>query len=329
MDDLISIIVPFYNVEGYLKKCLDSLLEQTYKTFELILIDDGSTDNSGIICDDYAIRDHRIKVIHQQNKGVGNARNVAIGIAKGKFITFVDSDDWVTNNMLSEMYLSLKDSNADIVVAGHYVVNLDNSIEKKISFDAPILLGHIEATSLILEDKKIFSFSWDKMYKRELFDDLTYTENSLFEDISTTYKLFYKANNIIILNKAFYYYIKRESSSCLNPDLSVELKRKIDTFQAFYERYLFVLSHSEFSHMLHICLKQAFKHGRELLHYTIRYKINKNSTSFYVVLQEVSLMDLNENLLLNKTDKLEHKIMRVSTWVYVFLLRIYYTLHKK
>jgi glycosyltransferase involved in cell wall biosynthesis len=328
MEELISIIVPVFNLEESVQKCLDSIVIQTYSNTELILIDDGSTDKSGMICDEYALRDNRIKVIHQKNQGTGHSRNVGLAIAKGIYIAFVDCDDWIEINMLSEMYLWLKNNNADIVVAGHHNVYLDNSIKTIITVDEPIILNQIESTSLILEDKKIFSFPWDKLYKRELFEGISYPENLVFEDISTTFKLFYKANKVILLNKAYYYYFQRESSASLNQEFSHAIKRKIDHYYAFYERYQFVSSHPEFGHIFSECQKKAFKFGRFLIHFIVKMKLNKNSTRFYNTLNELSFMDIKENFLLKKIEKAEHKIMRFSTGIYIFLLHTYYSLNR-
>jgi glycosyltransferase involved in cell wall biosynthesis len=328
MEELISVIVPVYNLEESIQKCFDSIIMQTYEKFELILIDDGSTDKSGMICDEYAFRDNRVKVIHQKNQGTGHSRNVALGIAKGKYIAFVDCDDWIDSNMLSEMHSWLKNNDADIVVAGHHNVYLDNSIKTIITVDEPIFLNQIEATSLILEDKKIFSFPWDKLYKRELFEGISYPENLVFEDISTTFKLFYKADKVILLNKAYYYYYQRESSASLNQEFSHAIKRKIDHYFAFYERYQFVSTHSEFGHIFHECQKKAFKFGQYLVHFIIKMNLNKNSTRFYKTLTELSFMDINNNILLKKIEKAEHKIMRFSTGIYIFLLHTYYSLYR-
>lgn len=129
MNDLISIIVPVYNVEKYLNKCIDSIINQTYKNIEIILVDDGSTDNSGKICDEYLLRDSRIKVIHKNNGGLSSARNEGINISSGEYIGFVDSDDWVEPNMYEEMYKKILYSNADIVDCGYWKEYENKSIK--------------------------------------------------------------------------------------------------------------------------------------------------------------------------------------------------------
>ena len=114
----ISVIVPVYNVEKYLRKCIESILNQTFREFELILVDDGSTDSSGKICDEYALKDSRIKVIHKENGGASSARNAGLDVAKGEYIGFVDSDDWIEMDMYGELYRLIKENNTDISVCG-------------------------------------------------------------------------------------------------------------------------------------------------------------------------------------------------------------------
>lgn len=324
MEKIISVIVPVYNVEDYLPKCLDSILNQTFVDFELILVDDGSTDVSGKICDEYAQLDERIKVIHQKNGGLSNARNSAVAIAKGKYYSFIDSDDWVDEHMLFEMYTQAVLNEADIVIAGHFIVNLDTSIKENIKVKAQRILNRIEATSLILEDKEIHSFAWDKLYRRELFEGIQYPENRVFEDTATTYKLFNRAIRLVQMDKAYYYYLRRESSICLTPEFSKVLKRKLDNYLAFQERYEFTLSNQEYVHMIDICQEKVFEHGQQFLHYIVKNKLNKRDYPYFEILSKLSSIDLSGNDLISKKKKLEHKVMRISFGMYSRFLHWFY-----
>lgn len=328
MEKIISVIVPVYNVEDYLPKCLDSILNQTFVDFELILVDDGSTDVSGKICDEYAQLDERIKVIHQKNGGLSNARNSAVAIAKGKYYSFIDSDDWVDEHMLFEMYTQAVLNEADIVIAGHFIVNLDTSIKENIKVKAQRILNRIEATSLILEDKEIHSFAWDKLYRRELFEGIQYPENRVFEDTATTYKLFNRAIRLVQMDKAYYYYLRRESSICLTPEFSKVLKRKLDNYLAFQERYEFTLSNQEYAHMIDICQEKAFTQGQQLLHFIVKNKINKNDYHFTNIFNSLATMDLTNNQFLSMPIKIEHFVMKFSHKMYLIFLQLYYLLHK-
>ena len=211
MKELISIIVPVYNVEKYLERCVESIIGQTYKNIEIILVDDGSKDNSGKICDDFMKKDNRIKVIHKENGGLSDARNAGIEIAKGEYIGFVDSDDYIEKDMFETLYNLCKENDAEISMVSYYeyyngkliAVRKNEKIEK---FDK------IGAIKELLIDKKIQSYAWNKLFKRELSENIQFPTNKNFEDIATTLKLFEKANNFALLEEPKYFYLRRDDS---------------------------------------------------------------------------------------------------------------------
>lgn len=211
----LSIIVPVYNVEKYLSKCIDSILNQTFSNYELILIDDGSTDNSGSICDRYAKLDTRIKVIHQNNKGLSCARNVGIDIAKGKYIGFVDSDDWIEPKMYETLLKNIIKSEADISVCGKQEVNDDGEAisHKLIRGKGDIVVDRNEAFELLFSKNDcIFAYAWNKLYKRELFSSLRYPEGKTFEDVYVIADILLRAKAIHITYKPLYNYLRRKDS---------------------------------------------------------------------------------------------------------------------
>jgi glycosyltransferase involved in cell wall biosynthesis len=321
----ISIIVPVYNVEGYLRKCIDSILKQTFIDFELILINDGSTDKSGVICDEYAKLDSRIIVVHQPNAGLSIARNNGISIAGGKYFSFIDSDDWVDENMLFEMRSQLVLYDADIIVAGHFIVNMDGRIDEIINVKNVQILDRVTATSLILKDRIINSFAWDKLYKRELFDNCRYPENRLFEDTATTYKLFNKSSIILQINRAYYFYLRRESSICLTPEFSKVVKRKFDNYLAFLERYEFTLANIEYLHVVCECQAKAFNHGQQFLHFIVLNQLDEKDFSFYSIIAELSKMKTIKNNHLTLAQKFEHQLMKRLPNIYKYSLSTYYS----
>jgi len=253
INPLISIIVPIYNVQDYLVQCVESILNQTLSNFELILVDDGSTDNSANLCNKYANKDSRIKVIHKKNGGLSSARNTGIEIARGKYLGFVDSDDWVDFDMYEKMTQKAELENVDIVVCGHKVVNLDGSITNVPSTAKNIKYSSKDATKLILLDKQITSFAWNKIYRRKLFDDVRYPLGRIYEDTATTYKLFDKSSNVYCLSESLIYYRRRSNSICLSKDSVKSVKRSYDNFLAFYERFQFVKTHHEYISVLEDC----------------------------------------------------------------------------
>ena len=210
---LISIIVPIYNVEKYLKKCIESILHQTYENFELILVDDGSPDSCGKICDDYAKNDHRIKVIHKKNGGLSDARNAGIEVAKGEYIGFVDSDDYISSTMYKDLLDGCLSNKADIAMCGRYVVSESYEIIKEefVTDNLKKYSSGVAIGKLLLWDT-CDSAAWDKLYKKSLFNGIKYPLGVMSEDYDVTSRLFAKANQIIHVGKALYYYVQRNGS---------------------------------------------------------------------------------------------------------------------
>lgn len=198
--DLISIIVPVYKVEKYIDRCVSSILTQTYSNLEIILIDDGSPDNCPNICENYARKDKRVKVIHKKNGGLSSARNVGISIAKGSYISFVDSDDWLETNAIELLYKCIIDNSADFVMGRN---SRDKQFNNQIvSYDKLSFLNKL----LKIGSQENVMYAWGKLYKRELFTDVQYIEGIICEDIPCTFELALKSNKICILNTLVYNY---------------------------------------------------------------------------------------------------------------------------
>lgn len=210
--DLISVIVPVYKVEEYIHRCVESLLKQTYTNLEIILVDDGSPDNCPAICDAYAEQDARIKVIHKQNGGLSDARNVAIDVAQGRYLGFVDSDDYIQPDMYEKLIQAAKASESDIVVCGHYVERGNKLTIEEPPRDETRILSSREAQVLLLQDKTMKNYAWNKLYAKEIFDGIRYPYRRNYEDIATTYLLFYRANKICWIPDILYFYQMRDDS---------------------------------------------------------------------------------------------------------------------
>lgn len=220
---LISIITPVYNSEKFLKKCIDSILNQTYSNFELILVDDGSADKSPQICDEYARKDSRIVVIHQKNQGQAVARNKALDICKGDYISFVDSDDYVHPQMLEVLMNTMQKSNAEIVVCD-YVQGYDTDFnwnENDIVNDFTLFDGKTFLSNCLIGKTGKNWLLWDKIYKKTVFNDIRLPEGRIYEDNATVYKLIYGANKVAYSNNVLYYYFTNPEST-VNKDFSVK-----------------------------------------------------------------------------------------------------------
>ena len=179
----ISIIVPVYNVEKYLEKCVKSILNQTFTDFELILVDDGTPDSSGVICDQFAEKDERIKVIHKKNGGLSDARNTGIEVAKGEYIGFVDSDDYIAEDMYELLYTNIVNEEADLSICGIYDVYENKEAQKRIR--QYMILNKFEAIKVILEAKIVSVHAVNKLYKKELFTHVRYPVGKITEDCSS------------------------------------------------------------------------------------------------------------------------------------------------
>lgn len=214
MNPEISIIVPVYNVEKYLKRCIDSILNQSFTDFELILVDDGSTDNSGKIIDEYALKDKRIKVIHKENGGQGSARNRGLDIAKGNYIGFVDSDDWIHKDMYKILYENIIKYNMDISQIDHKptssYINDEDIINEKVHIVDNILEEFGNCTSFELLP---YIFVWNKLYKADIWSNFRFPENKFAEDLRVIYKIYDKSNKMIKIDRKLYYYFMSDNSS--------------------------------------------------------------------------------------------------------------------
>lgn len=180
----ISIIVPVYKVEKYLRKCVDSILAQTFTDFEVILVDDGSPDNSGKICDEYAEKDNRVRVIHKENGGLSSARNAGIDVARGKYLGFVDSDDYIDEDMYEILYENLKIHDADISSV-ELIPFYGDRYKKANKEKKVIILNKKEAIKSVLEGTQFYAYAWNKLYRKELFKDNRYLDGKTFEEITS------------------------------------------------------------------------------------------------------------------------------------------------
>lgn len=210
---LISVIVPVYKVEAYLGRCVDSLLAQTYGNLDIILVDDGSPDGSGAICDAYAARDPRVRVIHKENGGLSSARNAGIDVARGEYLGFVDSDDWVDEHTYEWLLEMALEENVKLVCAGRYDFSSWTG-EKAVGL-CPVRREVISGEELV---RRIFlwdnvdSAAWDKLYHHSLFRQIRYPLGVVSEDLPVTYRVALEAARVGMLDRPVYYYFHRDGS---------------------------------------------------------------------------------------------------------------------
>lgn len=223
---LISVIIPVYNVENYIRKTLDSVLEQTYKNYEIILVDDGSTDGSGKICDEYVSSCSQIRVIHQNNQGVSVARNVGIKEAKGDYLFFLDGDDWLSSNAFDELVSLVYDDKADIAAIN--IFNVTNEKAVYLPETTKTTYTSKEAMTMFFDDPGVFGSVNGKLYKRGIFNDLCFPEGQYWEDMHIGLEVLIGISKVIVSRKACLFYRHRENSTTS----SKFSKRKLDEYIA-------------------------------------------------------------------------------------------------
>ena len=258
MDCLISVIVPVYKVEKYIRRCVDSVLNQTFTDFELILVDDGSPDNCGAICDEYALKDNRIHVIHKENGGLSDARNAGIDWAfansNSEWITFIDSDDWIHPKYLEALYNAVKKSGCEISICGFEETegNNPNVDEERLQ---PIM---VYTEEFFCEKNVNAIVAWGKLYKKELFREICYPVGKLHEDEFTTYKLLFKYISIAIIEQPLYFYFFNNQSITKkdwNPrrfDGLDAIEEQLDFFKLYHPRVFLNRKDKYFDYLLRL-----------------------------------------------------------------------------
>ena len=259
--ELISIVIPIYNVEKYITKCIESVRQQTYKNIEIILIDDGSPDNCGKICDEYTKIDNRIQVIHKENGGLSDARNTGIDIAKGNYIVFVDSDDFIELTFVEELYNAIVKNNAEISICNINIINEKNKKIGKTGYEDMMIVKGKTILEKICQQKNIIEsiVAWNKMYSIKFFKTYKYPVGKIHEDEFLTYKILYQADKVAIINKYLYNYRKNNESivgkkfNKQRLDLIDALFERIDFYKKNNENYLYLMT-------MKLCLNQLIEY---------------------------------------------------------------------
>ena len=230
--ELISIIVPIYNVEPFLKECIESIIKQTYQNLEIILVNDGSPDNCGTLCDEYAKNDNRIKVIHKKNGGLSSARNAGLDIATGEYIAFVDSDDCVSSDFIQRLYELCKENSAEIAECDF--LKFIDRIEKNSKNPEVELFSSIEMQKRIYSKDYVRTIVvWNKLYHKKIYKNLRFPEGKINEDEFITYKALDSTDKkIAITNETLYYYRYNESSIMARKFN----EKRLQVIQAYEER---------------------------------------------------------------------------------------------
>lgn len=327
MENKISVIVPVYNAEKYVKRCIDSILNQTYKNLEVVLVNDGSTDKSGYICDMYAKSDDRIKVVHQLNKGVCVARNTGIKESSGEYILFIDSDDWIEYNTLEILMNNVKFEDIDILIYGYKMefIQKDNKKTKIVTPEKKFyktVLDYLDDFN-IYRTNGLFGYCWNKIYKADIIrkNKVFFEEYAFAEDLYFNFKILPYCRDIKVINDSFYHYmhqseitlskVKKDEITAMNQiyDKTVEFLKKMNS----YENNKEYISTKYIENMMSYILNDIFKSN---------YRVNKIKNLYNSARVKNSIKYFNSDITFYK---FMHPFVRfnlpIMTLLYIYLYK--------
>lgn len=319
---LVSVVVPVYNVAKYLHRSIDSILAQTYRNLEILIIDDGSTDGSAEICDYYASIDTRIRVFHKNNGGLSDARNMALDNMTGDYVTFVDSDDYIALNMIEKFYHGILETNADMVVSGMNVINEKGVITGTEGIENRRVISGEQACKDIIRDEYPKNFAWGKMYKSSLFENIRFPKERLYEDTATTYRIADNCQYVCCLPDNLYYYeIGRPGNTTSELQSAKAVKSYMDGITNCHERLDFIKDRPCYQDIRPIVIKHL--HLWALL---AIQSASQRGYSYYCLIQKQVTKSV-----LQYTDKpcnISLRLAMYSPWIYYILYSLYSKIRK-
>lgn len=237
----ISVIVPIYKVEAYLDKCVQSIVDQTHTNLEIILVDDGSPDRCGQMCDAWAEKDSRIRVIHKENGGLSDARNAGLAVATGQLVSFIDSDDWIDPEFLQTLYDALEQNNAQIAECGIRLVDGEGRVLSRRGPGKSETIGKIEALRRLVLEDGVYQTVWNKLYRQDVIGDILFEKGKYNEDDFWTYQIFDRIERLALVDKPMLNYLQR-SGSIMGQGYSL---KRLDGLEARYLRWQYLQQYEE------------------------------------------------------------------------------------
>lgn len=320
---LISVIIPVYNVENYLRRCLDSVLNQTYKNLEIILVDDGSTDGSAAICDEYLLKDNRIKVFHKENGGQSSARNFALDIMQGEYICFIDADDLIHIDMIKDLYDCAVSNDADMSLCGIREFDEKNIPDylKRQTVECKVVDRN---NALLMYDGKygiIMSSPCNKLYQKSVFENIRFPLKRKLEDLATIYKVYFNCKKIAVLSNVYYYYFMRINSTMHSA------KRPTDEavlgFDEFIQYCNENIKEEEFKNrMVTMLLKRKADTILEDYYYSVKRKTDKSVLKHIEDIYYNMRSQLKENGVLRP----QYRIFELNPRLFCVCVDVYYRL---
>jgi len=316
----ISIIIPIYNVEAYLQQCIDSILAQTYINLEVILINDGSTDKSGSICDEYAKKDDRVVVIHKSNEGIGSARNCGLDCAGGEFLVFVDSDDWLAPDMIEYLQNSLQMHDADISCCGFFSAYVNRNSAARLYNKTEVFYSSKKSLQSFIDRGIPDVAVWGKLYKKSIFKNIRFPISRGYADTCVFADILSAANNIVVEPESKYYYRKRKSSITKEFAMNKELEF-MNEHNQFYKSALrhhpdtLIDSNEFFTKARYISLRRMISTCNEydkIQGFNELYREFSNNFSILI-----------KSRTIKRNDKIKAIAMRISPKLFLLLMAMY------
>ena len=323
---LLSVIVPCYNAEKYIDKCISSIIGQTYPNLEILLIDDGSVDNTGSLCDAWQKQDTRIQVIHQQNAGSSYAKKKGVESATAEYISFVDVDDWIDKNMYADMMSALLSTNSDIAQCGYCKVYENGNIEhcsKESDTGSIEIVGGVEGVLLILDDKKWKSYLWNKIFKKILFDHVVFPKDMNRGEDMISHDLFHHASQSVYLPDEYYFYYQSDGSLLRTDSISSQIKLQYQYAQNVYSRYLFVQKYPQYHSMLQAIKEKTMVEGIITLRQMVAYPQYTSDEHFQLQAQWLRKIPLSKRDALSRGFKLDILLLKIHTGLYKMVRKLY------
>ncbi|MDE7324434.1 MAG: glycosyltransferase [Lachnospiraceae bacterium] len=321
--DLISVIVPVYNVEKYLDRCMQSILHQTYQKLEIILVDDGSTDMSAAMCDDYVHQDKRVKVLHKSNGGLSDARNAGLELATGTYIGYVDSDDWIEPDMYEQMYRACVENNARIAVCRYFNEYRDRTEAGGNGGIIPLSRDELLKIYIGGHDSYIiYNSVWSKLFERELVRGMVFPKGRNSEDIMYTTRAFCKADRAVYLDRSFYHYVIDREGSIMN---AAGVERIFRDEIPFWREHIACINETVSAQMADFA---RYHFQRRLLFYYMDAVDTGNRETALRLVSEIK-KDRDEmdrvygSGMVAKGDRMRRKLFMISPPLYAAVVRLY------
>lgn len=322
---LLTVIVPCYNVEQYVNKCITSIVGQTYTHLEILLIDDGSTDETGIRCDAWQEKDQRIRVIHKQNEGVAYARKTGVENALAEYVTFVDPDDWIDSKMYTDMMATLLSTNSDIAHCDLCYVYEDGRMVHRVEKYSNTIkvIGRIEGVIMILDSYMWVPSFGTKIFKKFLFDDIEFPKGRWYGEDMILQHLFHQASQTVWIENAYYFYFQRNDSRTNLIDLRTDLKNVSDLSDAYHDRYTFVKQYPEYHSVLENLKKKTFCAGLLSLRNMVVYPQHFTKEYFYLKANQTRSFSFSKKDNLSRGYTIDLFLLKINTKLFALFRFLY------